>query len=315
MADPIIDRRRVPDGATFSSWTARDGWQVRRFDWLSSSELPRGSILFQTGRGDMIEKYFELIAHWHAAGWSIAGFDWRGQGGSGRLLPDRNTGHIDDFATWTADLAAFWSDWKKTLPGPHIVFGHSMGGHLVLRGLLEGGIDPDAMILSAPMLGFETSVLPVGWVAGAVGLAARFAPARRAWPENERPTKKGTLRQTFLTHDTARYEDERWWQDTQRDLVLGPPSLQWLAEAYKSCIWIAQGKRLEDVRTPMILIGTDGDRLVSPDAIRTAAKRVPGAILHMFDDSVSHEVLREVDAVRDEGIARIDAFLDGVAPR
>ena len=308
-------RRVVPAGASFSMIAARDGWMLRQFDWPSVSDTPRGSILFQTGRGDMIEKYFELIAHWHEAGWSITGFDWRGQGGSGRLLSDPNTGHINDFAIWTADLAAFWSDWQAKTLGPHIGFGHSMGGHLMLRALMEGGVCPDAVVLSAPMLGFETKLLPVRWIAAIVGLLAKLSPKRRAWPENERPTKKGTLRRSFLTHDTPRYEDELWWREACPELVLGPPSLRWLAEAYKSCLWIAAGKRLEAVRTPIILVGTEGDRLVSPDTIKDVAARLPSAWLHMFGPDVAHELLREVDGVRNEAIARIDLFLDEVAPR
>ena len=288
---------------------------LRQFDWPSAAKTPRGSILFQTGRGDMIEKYLELIRHWHDAGWHVSGFDWRGQGGSGRLLADPNTGHIDNFGTWTADLEAFWADWKTGAPGPHIGFGHSMGGHLILRGLIERGIDPDAVILSAPMLGFETSILPVRWLAAFVRLVARLAPTRRAWPENERPTKKGTLRRTFLTHDTPRYEDELWWRKACPELVLGPPSLRWLAEAYRSCLWIADEERLENVQTPIIVLGTDGDRLVLPDAIKAVAARLPNARLHMFGPEVAHELLREVDAVRNEAIARIDAFLGEAAPR
>ena len=127
---------------------------------------PRGSILFQGGRGDIIEKYLESFAHWHERGWNITAFDWRGQGGSGRLSPDPHVGHATDFGAFIADLKQFWAEWAPTAPGPRVIMGHSMGGHLILRALAEGAITPDAAVLIAPMLGLHA---PFGWAGWASG--------------------------------------------------------------------------------------------------------------------------------------------------
>ena len=70
---------------------------------------------------------------------------------------------------------------------------------------------------------------------------------------------------------------------------------------------------LEEVGTPVLLIGTERDRLVDTRAIRTAAARLPKAELLMFNDA-AHEILRETDKVRLEALARIDGFLDAHAP-
>jgi lysophospholipase len=310
----MFDRRSMPDGARFEMIAARDGWPLRRFDWPQQGEA-RGSILFQTGRGDMIEKYFEACAHWHKLGWSITAFDWRGQGDSGRLIADPHTGHIADFATWTADLAEFWGPWRASTSGPHVIMGHSMGGHLVLRTLLEGGIAPDATVLSAPMLGFETGLLPVRWVARLVGMLAKQWPERRAWPQNERPSLPGEGRQKFLTHDRSRYDDESWWRVQKPELVLGPPSLGWLAAAYASTLWTEEEGRLERLNTPILIVGTDADKLVSPAAIHRFAARIKGGRLRMWGKEASHEILREVDSVRNAVLNEIDTFLDEVAPK
>lgn len=313
MAEPLFDRRAYPHGSTFSYMTMADGWRLRRFDWPVAGVV-RGSILFQVGRGDMPEKYLESFAHWHSRGWNVTAVDWRGQGGSGRIADDPTTGHIDDFATWVADLKAIWPVWRDATPGPHILMGHSMGGHLALRAVAEGAVDPDAFVLIAPMLGFSTSVFPVGLVAGLVRLAARIWPQRKAWPDNERPAPPQVSRQFFLTHDADRYADEQFWRDTVPELVLGPPSLGWLSAAYASTIYVANAARLEKVTQPGLIVGTDGDRLVSPVAIRKVASMLPNARIKMFGEGVAHEILREVDAVRDETLALIDGFLDEVAP-
>jgi lysophospholipase len=309
----MFDRRRVPDGASFRMVAAKDGWPLRRFDWPQTGAA-RGSILFQTGRGDMIEKYFETCAHWHAQGWSITAFDWRGQGGSGRLAVNPHVGHIHDFETWTLDLRVFWTEWKAQTVGPHVIMGHSMGGHLVLRTLIEGGVDPDATVLSAPMLGFETGMLPVRWVAQLVGILAKYWPERRAWPQNERPSLPGEGRQKFLTHDRLRYDDESWWRAQKPELVLGPPSLGWLAAAYASTLWTEEEGKLENLDTPILIVGTDADKLVSPSAIRRIASRIKNVRLKMWGAEASHEILREVDAVRDAVLSEIDLFLGEAAP-
>jgi lysophospholipase len=60
---------------------------------------------------------------------------------------------------------------------------------------------------------------------------------------------------------------------------------------------------------PVLLIGTDRDRLVSPEAVRDAARWLPRAELKMYPDA-AHEILREADPVRLDALATIDHFLD-----
>ena len=114
-----IDRRVIPDGARESQWEAADGAKIRRIDWQPQAEgtgtQPRGSILFMPGRGDHYEKYLETLDEWARAGWHVTASDWRGQGTSGRLGKDGLTGHIDDFGTWTADLAVLWTEPANSL--------------------------------------------------------------------------------------------------------------------------------------------------------------------------------------------------------
>ena len=202
MAAHALYRRAIPAAATITRWQAPDGWSHRRFDWAAPANVrPRGSLLFQTGRGDIFEKYLETFAHWHVRGWSITAFDWRGQGGSGRCTPAGDCGHIDRFETYLDDLTAFWAQWQAE--GPRVLIGHSMGGHLALRAVVEERVDPAACVLVAPMLGLRS---PVGALLGermARVLSAMGSPLRPAWKGNERPHTVRP-RETMLTHDPAR---------------------------------------------------------------------------------------------------------------
>jgi len=309
-----IDRRAIPAEAVESTWQAEDGWTLRRIDWAAPAE-PRGSILFMPGRGDIYEKYLETLAHWHAAGWGVTSSDWRGQGGAGRTTENRYVGHIDDFATWIADIAAFWRRFKAETPGPHVVVGHSMGGHLVARAALEGAIDPVALVLSAPMLGLHGLKLPA-----AVGHAvARFMrglgrPDRPAWKVSEKPASPMAIRQSLLTHDPDRYLDEIKWWEQRPDLVMGPASWHWVERAYASTRAVNAPGNWERLDIPVLLLATTNDQLVQYKAIAEAAARIPDAEFISFGREARHEILREADPVRDKVLAAIDDFLDRKAP-
>jgi lysophospholipase len=307
-----INRRVVPAGAKIDSWRAADGWPLRSFAWDDGA---RGSLLFLGGRGDVFEKYYEAFDHWHRAGWRIESFDWRGQGGSGRLSDDPLVGHASDFAPWIEDLAGFFADWTPRTPGPHVIVAHSMGGHLTLRALAERRIAPDAVVLVAPMLGLRSA--PFGPRLGAkiARLMTRIGrPERQAWKSNERPGVPMAKRQTLLTHDIARYEDELWWKREKPEIAVGPPSWAWVAEAYRSTLALQASGRIETVTTPMLLLAADHDRLVDPAAIKRTAARLPDAKLRIWGPESAHEILREADPVRDAALAEIDAFLDARAP-
>ena len=315
MFDDVMDRRSIPAAASESTWRAGDGHELRRIDWTLASE-PRGSILFLPGRGDNYEKYLESLDEWNRAGWRVTAADWRGQAGSGRLGNDPVTGHIDDFSTWIDDLAAFWSEWKSDTPGPHVLSAHSMGGHLVMRALIENRVDPDAVVLSAPMLGMAGPPLPMAILHGAAKLMRGIGDeARPAWKWSEKPGEMPARRRELLTHDDDRYEDELWWREHRPELVMGPGSWGWVERAYASTRVLETPGMMEAVRVPVQIISTSEDKLVSHDACVRAAERLPKGELVEFGPEARHELLREVDAVRDKAMAAIAEFLDRVAPK
>ncbi len=146
-------------------------------------------------------------------------------------------------------------------------------------------------------------------------MAAKLGLAEKhAWKVNERPASPWESRQRLLTHDVARYEDELWWKAKNPALALGPPSVNWLSKAQESNALIAAPGVPESVRTPMLVLATEGDKLVSPKAIGAIAPRLPNGRLHIYGHEAAHEILREADGVRNDALTRIDAFLGEVAP-
>ena len=77
-------------------------------DWPQPDGVrPRGSLIFAGGRGDFIEKYLEALGHWHARGWQVTSFDWRGQGAS--AAPGAAAASLDPLVD---DFAALLGDWR-----------------------------------------------------------------------------------------------------------------------------------------------------------------------------------------------------------
>jgi lysophospholipase len=309
-AQPLIDRRAIPPRATESVWKAADGWPLRRIDWVRPQK-PRGSLLFLPGRGDHYEKYLETLDQLVDDGWCVTAVDWRGQGGSGRVLADTHVGHIDDFSTWIADIKAFWADWKSKGPAPHVVLAHSMGGHLVVRALVEKAIDPDAVALSAPMLGIQPMGMPYAMHHAVVRLITKLGnPARAAWKEGEKPGSPLNIRSKILTHDPERYADELYWWKARPEVKLGPPSWHWVERAIASTRALSEPNLLENVKTPVLLMATTADKLVDTKRIIRDAKRLPNSELLLFGDEAAHELLRDTDPVRDRCFAAIRSFFD-----
>lgn len=307
----VFDRRAWPMGGRLDYWHAPDGWPIRRYRLGSGA---RGRMLVLGGRGDMIEKYLEVIHHWAVRGWAVTSFDWRGQGGSGRLTDDPLCGHIGDFADWIADLDALAADWRAEGHGPTAMVAHSMGGHMLIRALAEGMRSPDAAVVTAPMLGVHSAPLP-RWMAVAIArhMVRSGHGEQMAWTQKETSERQRRMRQKRLTHDPDRYADEIWWRDHSRDVALGPPSWNWVLQALESTQALVDNDAIERIATPMLILATKADKLVSTPAICRVAARIAGARLHVYGRQAAHEILRELDPVRLDALARIDVFLDETA--
>lgn len=307
-----LNLRVWPSGGQRDYWIAADGWPLRRFRLGSGT---RGRMLLLNGRGDMIEKYLEVALYWAAQGWAVTCFDWRGQGGSGRLLPDPMTGHVENFSQWIDDLADFAVDWRSEGAGPYVMLGHSMGGHILLRALAERRLAPDAAVLVAPMLGLDSGPLPhcLARVIARAMTSIGF-DRKRAWTQHETTVRQRAMRQKRLTHSVERYDDERYWRTFSPEIALGPPSWNWVDQAFRSTAALERSRALDALAVPLLILGTMADKLVSPAAIRRMAARLSTARTHFYGEEAAHEILRERDGVRLDALARIDAFLADVAP-
>ena len=105
-----LAKNPVPSGATTGFFKGHDGIKLRFARWEATRGPRRGTVCLFQGRGEFIEKYFEVVADLRRRGFSVATMDWRGQGGSDRLLSNPRKGHVRSFADFDQDLAQFMKE-------------------------------------------------------------------------------------------------------------------------------------------------------------------------------------------------------------
>lgn len=305
MGDEAAIRRAVPADAVIDHWRSTDGMLLRRFTWAPPGER-RGALLFAGGRGDFIEKYLEAYAWWRAQGWAVTAFDWRGQG---RSRGDIRHGNHGDFAPLVDDLAGLIADWRRSAAGPHVAIGHSMGGHLLLRTLVDKAPAINAAVLVAPMLRVNSYPLPA-WLAPQITelMAMMGWRDEPVWKLNPSHARLGGARNRNLTGSAERYGDELFWWEGEPEMNIGPPSWGWMRAAFRSAASAFTPAKLGRVNLPVLILATRRDRLVSSAAIEEAAALLPDARLEWIDEA-AHEILREGDSIRLDAFSRIDAFV------
>ena len=291
---------------------ARDGTPLRTAVWPAPSGGARGTVVLLQGRAEFIEKYGETAGDLRARGFAVHALDWRGQGGSGRMLDDARKGHVARYDDYLSDLDLFLE--RLVLPDaprPIVVLAHSMGGHIVLRHRAQhGGATPyfaAGIALSAPMV--DISMSPAQRALGAVltvaaislGLGDRYAPVRGPFPPpfDDNP----------LTRDRARYERMLTLLNENPALGIGWPTAGWLAATRRSVAILRSRGYAEGIGTPVLMVSAAGDRVVSNTAQARLAARLPDCRLETIPDA-RHELLMETDAVRARVFALFDAFVE-----
>lgn len=301
----------VPSGAVVGILNGFDGAPLRFARWDATRGPRRGTVCLFSGRGEFIEKYFEVIAELRRRGFAVATLDWRGQGGSYRSLPDKTRGHITSFTAYDRDLVRFMKDVVlPDCPPPYVAMAHSMGANILLRHAVEPGSWFERLVLCAPMIAIAPARLkyPLAFAqayaetASLAGMAARFVPGGTS-----EPIEAGDYEGNLLTTDRERFERNKAVLKAAPQLGLGSPTFGWLRAALRSCNTIAAPGYPEQVKVPALLFAPAGDEIVSVAAIERFAVGLKVGT-HILMPGARHEILQESDGVRRRFWAAFDAY-------
>ena len=300
---------RLPPHITCLEVLSKGGLKLRAA--FAIPPQPRGTVLVLGGRGDYMERYFETMQDILRRGYAVASFDWRGQGGSGRLHANHLRGFIRDFADYDADIDAVYSRVLVAhCPKPYYGLAHSTGGHLLLRAL-RGRKWLERAVITAPLLGFHLGAWPVP-IVKTLTLGAKLTRTDWAYLPgfSKLPLKRHQFDANSLTSDRKRWDRDMTTLDLHPSLAIGGPTYGWLRAAMKSNAELLDWPKGRGPSCPTLIVMAGLDQVVNNDATRAFLARAPGFSSLTIADS-KHEILNESTPVRERFFAAFDAFIAG----
>jgi lysophospholipase len=299
----------IPEGARVGYFRTSDKVQLRYAIWPKSEGKHRGTVCLVQGRTEFIEKYFETIADFRKRGFSVATFDWRGQGGSERLIGTK-LGYVDRFEDYWTDLKSFHAEiLLPDCPPPFYLVGHSMGGLAALFAAINDRLMFDRVFLSAPMLALDGQPMNMKNMARLCETLSFLGLGRLPVA---RPTDRAASEATFpgnpLTSDLRRYMRMVDVIKARPALEVKAPTIRWAAAAMAAMAEAGSDDFPAKVRVPLLMLAAARDEVVSTSAIEQLGLQLRTG-RHVVVAGARHELFMENDLIRGQVLAAFDAFI------
>ncbi|SMF27386.1 alpha/beta fold hydrolase [Pseudobacteriovorax antillogorgiicola] len=266
---------------------------------------PSTTLVIFPGRTESQYKYMEFIYDLQNQPYEIFIFDWRGQGLSDRLLEDPLKGHITDFSTYRQDAELFLD--KVVIPekkGRQLVaLAHSMGGNAFALLASKRPNTFDKIILSSPMLDLPTP--------GPQGFAWLYLLVREAMgdgteyiPGHHPGTK--IFSKNNVSNSSIRFDLMQRLTKEKPELLVKGATVSW-ARASIDAVW-SMRKQAAAIKAPVLLLQAGDDVIVRTEGQNYVCAQVTSCRKEFFPKG-KHELLQEVDEIRDRAIAAIVNFI------
>lgn len=321
MRNPYEDFRSL-HGAIVDNIERRSFWfelptGEQRFlrTWWPKDKAPSAIMCIVPGLGEHTGRYESLAADIVATGAGVAAIDLQGQGWSpgwrgcvtsydalleevGGLVQLARGGHqlrrLAAEDAWEPGMTVSLADWSADSRLPVCLYGHSMGGNLVLNAVLRQMAQPDRLIASAAMLRAVQPPSPA--MVRLARMLLKILPHFRL---------RAPVRKEYLSHVPE--EREAYGRDP---LMHRRVSLRLGAGLIDSGAWALENAALLD--RPCLLLHGSEDRVTAPEATREFAERAKeaGAPCELvIYPGMLHDLHR--DEGRDRVIDRITDWLHG----
>jgi acylglycerol lipase len=277
-----------------STWHTPDGCQLFVQSWGPEGGA-RAIVCLVHGLGEHSGRYAHVAAALCSAGYTLFAFDLRGHGRSEGLR-----GHTPSYDRLMDDIHEFLGKASARYPGkPRFLYGHSLGGSLVLNYVLRRKPRLAGVIATSP--GLRPAIAPPGWKLTTGRLMYKVRPTFQM---------PNGLDLGGLSHDPAvirAYTADPLCHD-RLSAQLG---LDILSSGEYA---LTQANRFP---LPLLLMHGNSDRLTSCTATRDFAAALPGDRCTFREwDGCYHELHNEpqqADVLRTI-ITWLDAHMPAVAP-
>lgn len=291
--------------------TTKDKVNLRFAHWKTINPPCKGTVIILHGRAEYIEKLYETTANLRENGFDVLTFDWRGQGGSDRMIKDHRKGFVEHFDQYVTDLDTIITE--VALPdcrGPFYILAHSTGSLVALLAAPLFANRIRRMVLTAPMLKLGSLPLPqasIKWVTGAMhvlGLGETYM-AGGATPDENR-----AFRGNRLTGDLKRFQRNSQFASDFRDTTIGGPTASWIFAATRAMDLANNSDFYSQITIPTLLVCAGNDKVVDNEAAEHLGRRLrSGSCLVIA--GAKHEMLQERDKIREQLLAAFYAFIPG----
>lgn len=255
-----------------------DGLKLTGCGWLPDT-TPKALICLVHGLGEHSGRYRHLADRLVQAGYGLLGFDLRGHG-----LSQGQRGHAPGLPALMDDISRFLDAVEKGQPAtPHFLYGHSMGGTLVINYVLRMHPDMAGVMVTAPFL--RPAFKPPSWK------LLLGKGMYRLWPALSLPNG---IDPSHLSHDP---EVVRAYIGDA--LVHDRLSARLGIEILNAGVWAME--HASEFTLPLLLMGGGADQIVSAEACREFASKVNVPCDFKLWEGCYHEIHNEPekDAVFD----------------
>ena len=265
VMNSIKDRRISRDGLPYIweqikdmehkeyTWKSKTGTNVFGQSWLV--ENPKAVVGIIHGMGEHVGRYNYLIDALNGAGISVVGYD---QFGHGRTEGKR--GHVANYDMLLGCLGELTSKMVELAPAkPMFLFGHSMGGNVLLNYLLRRNPKINGAIVSAPWLklAFDPPAIQVKLAKIVSGILPGLVQSSK-------------LDVNAISKDPK--EVQRYVNDP---LVHDKISTAFFAGVYGAGEWALE--HASELKTPVLLYHGTADQLTSHDASKAFSEKASKA--------------------------------------
>jgi len=262
-----------------------DGQMLCRRHWALAGA--KRAVLIVHGLGEHSGRYHHVAAWFNARGFDVCSYDQRGHG-----LTSGPRGALHQPDDLLTDLTAVYTDYAAVHPRAPLLLGHSMGGLVAARAVLDGRIEPGAMLLTSPAL--RTWESP-----GLRKLAHVLASILPNLPLGN------GLKADNLSHDAAVVSAYR--NDPLVFSKITPRLADFIFRAGVACV--ADAAKLP---IPTLLLVAGADKLVDPagSTAFAAAASPGGQLTTRHFAALFHELMNEAEPARTQVMKQMGDWLE-----
>lgn len=301
----------MPEGAISGMVKTPDGLDLRYARWKATKQPSKGTVLILHGRSEYIERTYETVNDLRQRGFEVLSFDWRGQGGSHRIIKDARRGYIDDFNEYITDLETIMNN--VALPdckAPYYILGHSTGSLIALLSAPKLSNTITRMVLAAPFLGLGKQPISAPLVNALAGTLCMFGLGEVYLSGGASSGENQKFENNIHSSDPKRFERNKKFLKEFPELTIGGPTAAWVYAACRTMGEVNDIDFAKKISIPTLLISAGNDTIVSNRSIENFSRKLrAGKCLTI--DGAKHELLQERDIYREQLLAAFDSFIPG----